>query len=242
MKRIQSQPQQASANLSDADIRTADRDQHRADPMAQAPQPTQPTQPTQPRQPRQPTHPGGAPKAPPKSQPGSGATGQVVAASNWVSLRYRLHDSQGEAIEEQSRQLVYLHGAQAELFPKIEQALEGLRPGARISLYLEPQDSFGDYDAARVYLVDRRSLPADLEEGMAFEGLPGRVLGANTAPTAPDAAHDLIYTVTDLSADVAVLDGNHPLAGMSLRFDIEVMEIWEATPDEIEQALTAPQA
>jgi FKBP-type peptidyl-prolyl cis-trans isomerase SlyD len=173
---------------------------------------------------------------------GGSENGQVVAAGNWVSLRYRLHDSQGEAIEEQPRQLVYLHGVQAELFPKIEQALEGLRPGACISLYLEPQDSFGDYDASRVHLVDRQSLPADLEEGMAFEGLPGRVLEANTAPKAPDAAHDLIYTVTDLSADVAVLDGNHPLAGMSLRFDIEVMEIWEATQDEIEQALTAPQA
>jgi len=217
----------------------------------------------------------------PEHEAEQGPTGGIstVARNNWVSLSYRLHDSDGEPIEELARRLVYLHGVQDALFPKIEQALEGLPTGARISLYLEPQDSFGDYDAQRIHLVDRKRLPPDVEEGMAFEGLPGQGLYAEDTSQARvgstignakvdaivassarvpcadgdvdqevlgDAAgnredeNPLIYTVTDLSDEVAVLDGNHPLAGMALRFDIEVREVWEATPDEIEEARTAP--
>lgn len=162
-----------------------------------------------------------------------------VAYGNWVALSYRLYDSEGEAVDEQARQLVYLHGIHADLFPKIEQSLEGLQAGAFIRLYLEPQDCFGDYNAEVVHLIDRKLLPADVEVGMAFEGLPGQDASATAVEGSEIQSAEVgdgIYTVTELAAGLAVLDGNHPLAGMSLRFDIEVMEIWEALPDEIEQA------
>jgi FKBP-type peptidyl-prolyl cis-trans isomerase SlyD len=145
-----------------------------------------------------------------------------VAYGRWVSLSYRIYDSQAEPIEPEARSLVYLHGLQKDLFPKIEQAIEGLDVQARLSLYLEPADTFGDYDEQLIHLVARDSLPASLEAGMSFEGLPG---GTNDG---------LLYTVTDFTDAVAVLDGNHPLAGMGLRFDIEVLDIWDATPEEIE--------
>ncbi|NCV56127.1 MAG: peptidylprolyl isomerase, partial [Betaproteobacteria bacterium] len=107
-------------------------------------------------------------------------------------------------------------------FPKIEQAIEGLGVQARLSLYLEPVDTFGEYDEQRVHLVERQLLPSTLEAGMSFEGIPGQPQDG------------LLYTVTDFTQELAVLDGNHPLAGMGLRFDIEVIDIWVATPDEIE--------
>jgi len=149
-----------------------------------------------------------------------------IACGQWVSLRYRIYDSLAEAIEPEARTLVYLYGVQKDLFPKIEQALEGLEVNARLSLYLEPSDTFGDYDETLIHLVSRDLLPSSLEAGMSFEGLPG------------ETSDGLLYTVTDFTDEIAVLDGNHPLAGMGLRFDIEVLAIWPATPDEIEACAT----
>jgi FKBP-type peptidyl-prolyl cis-trans isomerase SlyD len=71
-------------------------------------------------------------------------------------------------------------------------------------------------------LVARELLPSAIEAGMSFEGIPGQTNDG------------ILYTVTDFTDEVAVLDGNHPLAGMGLRFDIEVLDIWPATTDEIE--------
>ena len=145
-----------------------------------------------------------------------------VAYGQCVNLRYRIYDGQGEAIEPEARSLVYLHGLQKDLFPKIEQAVEGLVQHDKISLYQEPVDTFGDYDENLIHLIERHLLPSSLESGMSFEGIPGQ---------AQDGLH---YTVTDFTDEVAVLDGNHPLAGMALRFDIEVIDIWQASEDEID--------
>ncbi|HAB47397.1 MAG TPA: peptidylprolyl isomerase, partial [Lautropia sp.] len=85
-----------------------------------------------------------------------------IACGQWVSLRYRIYDSLAEAIEPEARTLVYLYGVQKDLFPKIEQALEGLEVNARLSLYLEPSDTFGDYDETLIHLVSRDLLPSSL--------------------------------------------------------------------------------
>lgn len=146
---------------------------------------------------------------------------QQVGPDVWVTVRYRLFDSQGEALEEGEREWTYLHGGYGAIFPRIEASLEGQAVGYRSSLYLEPEDTFGDYDAQRVRVEPRHRFPEDLETGVAFEGIPGE---------SPDGE---IYTVTDFTDEVVVLDGNHPLAGMALRFDLEIDDIREATDEEI---------
>lgn len=145
----------------------------------------------------------------------------VVSPGCWVRLRYRLFDAGGEPIEPGERELAYLHGGHGAVFERIEAALEGKAAGDTLSVYLEPQDSFGDYDAALVRLAPRERFPDELEVGMAFEGLPGE---------APDG---LIHTVTDFTDDTVVLDANHPLAGMALRFELHVIEVRPATAEEI---------
>jgi FKBP-type peptidyl-prolyl cis-trans isomerase SlyD len=145
-----------------------------------------------------------------------------VEKDRWVTVHYRLFDSQGEAVEDGEREITYLHGGYGELFEPIEQALEGQAPGFETSLYLEPEETFGDYDAELVRLAPRAQFPAELEEGMSFDGLPGEERDGR------------IWMVTDISDEAVVLDGNHPLAGMALRFELKVIEVREAEDDEIE--------
>ncbi len=147
----------------------------------------------------------------------------TVAADHWVELRYRLFDAQGEPIEPGERELTYLHGGYGAVFARIEVALEGLGVGDEASVHLEPSDSFGDYDADLVSLAPRDLFPEVLEVGMSFEGLPG------------EASDGLIRIVTDFTDDTVVLDANHPLAGMGLRFDLRVTGVREAAQEEIER-------
>ncbi len=144
-----------------------------------------------------------------------------IESNTWVTVRYRLYDSQGEALEEGEREWTYLHGGYGAVFPKIEAALAGHEPGYATTLYLEPEDTFGDYDASLLRIAPRERFPAGIEAGMTFESVPGE---------APDGE---LYTVTDLTDDTVVLDGNHPLAGMALRFDLEIEDVREATDEEI---------
>lgn len=150
-------------------------------------------------------------------------TTPTIAADRRVQLRYRLFDAQGEPIESGERELTYVHGGYGAVFPAIEAALEGLGVGDETSVALEPEDSFGDYDADLVRLAPRQLFPDELEVGMSFEGLPGEE---------PDG---LIQTVTDFTDDTVVLDANHPLAGMALRFDLRVLDVRDATDEEIER-------
>lgn len=145
----------------------------------------------------------------------------AVGKDCWVTVHYRLFDSQGEAVEDGEREITYLHGGYGELFEPIEQALEGQSAGFETSLYLEPEDTFGDYDADLIRLAPRARFPDELEEGMSFDGVPG------------EPADGRIWMVTDISDEAVVLDANHPLAGMALRFELKVIEIREADEEEI---------
>lgn len=140
-----------------------------------------------------------------------------------VTLAYELRDADGEALEEQNARMAYLHGGYGGIFPKVEQALEGKPVGHEVSITLEPEDAFGEYDAELLRVEPRDRFPDTLEVGMQFEGVPGG-----------NEEEARIYTVTDVTDDAVVVDGNHPLAGERLWFKCSVAEIRLATPDELE--------
>ncbi|MEM5325262.1 peptidylprolyl isomerase [Paraburkholderia sp. JHI2823] len=148
-----------------------------------------------------------------------------IAKDTVVSVAYKLSDAQGNLIEESDEPMVYLHGGYDGTFPKIEEVLDGQEPGFETQIQLEPQDAFGEYDPELVKIEPRNRFPEPLEVGMQFEGTPEE--GDEDLDT-------LVYTVTDVAEDKVVLDGNHPLAGMALRFALTVKEVRVATEDEIE--------
>ena len=140
-----------------------------------------------------------------------------------VTLGYELRDAQGQLLEDEGAQIAYLHGGFGEIFPKVEEALAGKEVGAQVSLTLEPEDAFGEYDADLLRVEPRERFPRELEVGMRFEGVPGE---------REDEA--LIYTVTDVTPEAVVVDANHPLAGERLWFHGSVVDVRPATGDEIE--------
>src|SRR5512139_1294848 len=140
-----------------------------------------------------------------------------------VSLDVTMYDAQGNLLEHSEEPLVYLHGHD-DVFPLVEEALAGKEAGARVALQLEPEEAFGDYDPELVLLMPLEDLGEGVEVGMRVEGDGGEV------------ASGRIFTITDIAEGMAVLDGNHPLAGFALRFDITVVDVRGASPEELAEA------
>lgn len=146
-----------------------------------------------------------------------------IDQSALVSLDVAMYDAQGNLLERSDEPLVYLHGHN-DVLPRIEEALAGKEAGAQVVLQLEPEEAFGDYDPALVLLMPLENLGDGVEVGMRVEGdggqgVPGR-----------------IFTITDIAEGMAVLDGNHPLAGLALRFDITVIDVRGASEEELAAA------
>ena len=138
-----------------------------------------------------------------------------------VCLRIEMHDAQGVKLQS-APDLIYLHGGYGELLVALERALEGKAPGESVALQLEPDDAFGEYDADLLRVEPAERYGKGIAIGMEVE------------------EDSRFYTVTDVAADKVVLDGNHPLAGMALRFSIEIVTVRSATVEEIGRGVSLP--
>ncbi len=143
-----------------------------------------------------------------------------------VALTWTLKDTLGEELDVLDEPVEFLIGGD-DLLAKIEDALQGHEAGDRLDLHLEPEQAFGEYNDQLLFLEPRALFPAELEEGMTFDG------SALPAGSSPDAPKDAIYTVTEIYPEHVVLDGNHPLAGIAIRLSLKVEAVREATEEEI---------
>src|SRR5688500_4724765 len=139
-----------------------------------------------------------------------------------VSLNYVLSDVTGQDLEEYPSPVSYLHGGyNDEMFPKVEEELDRREVGYTCSVVMEPENAFGEYDAELVRVESRDLFPDDVTVGMKFEG------------GVEESDEVMIYTVTDIADDKVVVDGNHPLAGQTVRFDCKVTDVRPATAEEV---------
>ena len=145
-----------------------------------------------------------------------------------VALTWTLKDTLGETLDELDEAVEFLLGGD-DLLAKIEQQLQGHEAGETLAFQLEPEEAFGDYDENLVFLEQRVVFPAELEEGMTFDG------AAMPTGASADTPKDKIYTVTEIYPEHVVLDGNHPLAGIALRLSLKVESVREATEAEVGQ-------
>lgn len=145
----------------------------------------------------------------------------IIAKNAVVSLDVELSDIWGNLIQKSEEPVQYLHGGYGDIFPVVEAALEGKRERDRAEVRMEPEEAYGDYDEELVHLVSRDQFPDGLEIGMRVEGETG------------SGNEGMLYTVTDMAQGKVVLDGNHPLAGLALKFECTVVGVRPATEAEI---------
>ena len=137
-----------------------------------------------------------------------------------VTLRFKVSSAEGKLIEESADPMVYLHGGYGNTLPKIEEALDGQLPGYQVVLQLQAKDAFGERDESLLRTLPKTQFPPGVKVGGQLEGHgdDGRVQ---------------IFNVMKIKGDTVLLDGNHPLAGNELRFNLKVMEVRAASEEEI---------
>ena len=149
-----------------------------------------------------------------------------IAKNTVVTVHYKLSDAQNNLLEDGQEPIIYLHGGYDDTLPALEKALDGKEAGYKTMIQVEPEEAFGEYDPLLVRVENRDRFPAPLEVGMQFEGMP------ESADAGEEPASDV---VTDIADDKVVLDGNHPLAGIALRFELTVTDVRAATEKESER-------
>jgi len=136
-------------------------------------------------------------------------------------VRIGLADAQGAEISAPT-EITYLHGGYGEMLPALEQALEGKGAGESVRVQLEPEQAFGDYDPQLVRVEPLGRYGEGISVGMQIE------------------EDSRLYTVTEIGGGSVVLDANHPLAGMALRFSVVILTVRSATKEEIERGVSLP--
>lgn len=146
----------------------------------------------------------------------------VIGKNSVVSIHYTLRDDSGEVLDSSSGRepLDYLHGA-GQIIPGLEAELEGRKEGDEFSVVIEPDDAYGGRDESQVHEVPKTEFdsPEEIEVGMQFR------VGAEGG--------NVIMVVAGVHEDTITLDGNHPLAGVTLAFDVSVSGVREASEEEI---------
>ena len=145
-----------------------------------------------------------------------------IGAQKAVTIGYTLKDDEGRVLDssEGGEPLTYLHGS-GDIVPGLEKALDGKQAGDAISVSLAPEEAYGQRDERQIRNIPLRKLPAGkVEVGMQYQ---------ITTEAGP-----MLALVTALRGDYATIDANHPLAGMRLHFDVKVVEVRDATKEELE--------
>jgi FKBP-type peptidyl-prolyl cis-trans isomerase SlyD len=145
-----------------------------------------------------------------------------IAKDAVVLIHYTLKNDAGETVDSSAGgdPLAYLQG-NGNLIAGLENALEGKQVGDKLSVKVPPTDGYGEYDKSLVQQVPRRSFKgvSNIQVGMQFQ------VQSDQGPRA--------VTVTNVIGDMVTVDGNHPLAGQNLNFDVEITEVREATDEEL---------
>jgi FKBP-type peptidyl-prolyl cis-trans isomerase SlyD len=138
-----------------------------------------------------------------------------------VSLNFTLSEPGGSVLEQSSEPIGYLHGGYSGMFGPVEEKLEGLEPGSEVTVRLEPDDAFGEYDETLKRSEPLAAFPSNVAVGMRFEG------------TGEESGETRVYTVTAVGEDQVEVDGNHPYAGKPLEFHCVVKSVRRATREEV---------
>ena len=151
-----------------------------------------------------------------------------IGANTYAEVDYVLEDDSGEILDDstaaEGQPLRYVHGY-GMLVPGLEKRLDGLEQGERASIIVPPEEAYGLHDEDLVFAVERSAAPTAAEgDELVLRDKDG---------------DETVTHVVEVKPDEIVVDGNHPLAGLTLRYQVTVREVRQATMSEIEDAASA---
>ncbi|MGK0499901.1 MAG: FKBP-type peptidyl-prolyl cis-trans isomerase SlyD [Oceanicoccus sp.] len=147
----------------------------------------------------------------------------LIGDNSVVSIQYTLTNDSGEIMDQSSEgePLVYLHGA-AGIIPGLEKELTGKVADSEFKVTIKPEEAYGEHMPEMVQVVPRNSFPADIEiqVGMQFN--------------AESEQGPMAVSVSSVGDDTVTVDGNHPLAGLTLHFEGKIETVRDATAEELD--------
>ena len=157
-----------------------------------------------------------------------------IEKNSAVLLHYHLTDSDGVVIDSSIGRvpMAYLHGHN-NLVSGVERALVGHEVGAKIEVEVAPADGYGTYDPALDVAIPKQAFPPEMHMGLQ----PGAVF---QGPHPTDKTRSQMFKIVEVAGNEVRCTANHPLAGVTLHFQLEVMEVREATAAEIQQGRAFP--
>lgn len=132
---------------------------------------------------------------------------------NLVKVHYtgKLEDGRVFGSSQEHNPLEFKIG-EGRIIPGFEKAVVGMKPGETKTTTVPAKDAYGTHDPNQVYVLERKKFPSDLQIGQQYQ-----------LSQSQGAAK--VVTITNIAPDKVTVDGNHPLAGRDLTFDIELMEV-----------------
>ena len=148
-------------------------------------------------------------------------TQQQIEKNMVVSITYSIRDDSGELLEQSDLPISYVHGVDKRMFEKIEQKLEGRSVGDSVEVTLTPEEGFGARDPDLSFTDMIENVPSEY-----------RQVGAE-AMFQNDDGETITMTVVSLKDGKITLDGNHPFAGRTVTFNVKVVDVRHASPEEL---------
>lgn len=148
----------------------------------------------------------------------------TIAQHKVVTIHYKVSDSESDEVidsSENTEPMTYLHGAQ-NIIPGLEQALEGKAVGDELEVVVEAADAYGERSDDRIQQVPME----------AFQGM--EKVEPGMAVTAQTDQGQINLVITEVNGDMVTVDANHPLAGKSLKFEVSVEEVRDASEEEMQ--------
>lgn len=140
-----------------------------------------------------------------------------------VTLHYTLTDNDGKVIDKsEDGSFAYLHGA-SNIIPGLEDALTGKSAGEEMSVSVSPEQAYGVRDEAMLQQVPKNM----------FEDASQIAVGTQFHAQGPN-GEMLVVTVMEVEEEHVLVDGNHPLAGVELNFDVKIIDVRDASEEEVE--------
>jgi FKBP-type peptidyl-prolyl cis-trans isomerase SlyD len=144
-----------------------------------------------------------------------------VAKNKAVYITYSIVDGLGNVFEQMDMPVGYIHRANSGIFEKVEDALEGCSVGDHLEVVLTPEEGFGEHQPELTFTDDLDNVPPQF-----------RFVGAEVE-LSNDRDEAMMFKVTQIADGKLTIDGNHPMAGQTVTFKVDVVSVRNATADEI---------